>query len=373
MANLKAPVRVYRTFPKVGRHVHYIDPVEGNPRNGEGSFIRLANGDIMHVYSRYVGQDYHDDCRAEIAGIISRDEGETWGQPFTILPCPESARNLMSVSMLRLGNGDIGLGYIQKEDYEGFVICRYMLVRSADEGKTWSEPVSCIDDPDRYIINNDRVVRLQNGDILFCAAIHPIAEKLSKLTNEKITRGVARFFRSTDDGKTFTDQGIVLCAPFDGTDPTGLQEPGLFQFEDGRIWVYFRTRLGCQYVSYSDDGGYTWSPVVPDFRFTSPRSPMLVKTVGKYTVSVFNPVPENAFNPAPFGMDRTPLMLSVSEDGGLTFPRSYLLEDDPRNAYCYPAIIECEGGFLVSYYDSNGSGIFLHGTRITKVSFDEIK
>ena len=73
MANLKAPVRVYRTFPKVGRHVHYIDTPEGNPRNGEGSFIRLNCGDIMHVYSRYVGHDYHDDCRAEIAGIISHD------------------------------------------------------------------------------------------------------------------------------------------------------------------------------------------------------------------------------------------------------------------------------------------------------------
>ena len=90
MANLKAPVRVYKTFPKVGRHLHYIDTPEGNPRNGEGSFIRLAGGEILHVYSRYVGFDYHDDCRAEIAGIISRDEGETWGEPFTILPAPRA-------------------------------------------------------------------------------------------------------------------------------------------------------------------------------------------------------------------------------------------------------------------------------------------
>ena len=67
------------------------------------------------------------------------------------------------------------------------------------------------------------------------------------------------------------------------------------------------------------------------------------------------------------------LMLCVSDDGGVTFPRSYLLEDDPKNAYCYPAVIEVADGFLVSYYHSNGTGQFLNCTKITKVSFDEIK
>ena len=111
---------------------------------------------------------------------------------------------------------------------------------------------------------------------------------------------------------------------------------------------------------------------MPDFRFTSPRAPMLVKTVGSYTVAIFNPVPEGAYTAPPFGMDRTPLMLSVSEDGGNTFLRSYLLEDDPKNAYCYPAVIEVEGGFLVAYYHSNGTGQFLNCTKITKVLFEEI-
>ena len=368
MANIEAPKRVYRTFPKIGRHICFIDVSDGNPRNGEGSFIRLENGDILHVYSRYVGNDYHDDCIASLAGIISKDDGESFGEPFTIVECPADAKNVMSVSLLRMGNGDIGMGYIQKEDYEGNVICRYLLIRSSDEGKTWSEPISCIEDYDRYIINNDRLLRLQNGDILFSAAVRSVKNK-----NGKAPRSVAHLFRSTDDGKTFFDQGMIFEAPFGEMDTIGLQEPGLFQFEDGKIWIYFRTQLGCQYVSYSEDNGYSWSPVVPDFRFTSPRSPMLVKTAGKYTVAVFNPVPEGAFNPAPFGMDRTPLMLSVSDDGGYTFPRSFLLEDDPKNAYCYPAIIECEGGFLVSYYHSNNSNIFLHCTKIAKVSFDEIK
>ena len=36
MANVKVPVRVYKTFQKVGKEVKFIATGEGNPRNGEG-------------------------------------------------------------------------------------------------------------------------------------------------------------------------------------------------------------------------------------------------------------------------------------------------------------------------------------------------
>ena len=372
MANIKAPVRVYKTFQKIGKEVKFISTHEGNPRNGEGAFLRLKNGDILFAYTEYVGKDYHDACRAHIVGIQSSDEGKSWGEPRVLLNFPREKGNVMSVSLLRMNNGDIGLFYAQHVATDvppG--LCLGRMIRSADEGKTWSAPTATTPD-NYYVINNDRVLRLANGDVFFSAALHNVADD-SNRTNEKIARGVACFFRSTDDGRTFCDEGVVLEAPFKDVDAVGLQEPGLFQFENGTLWAYFRTRLGCQYRSISTDNGHTWSAPAPDFRFTSPRAPMLVKTVGEYTLAVFNPVPEGAYTAAPFGMDRTPLMLSVSEDGGNTFPRSYLLEDDPKNAYCYPAILEVADGLLIAYYHSNGTGQYLNCTKITKVLFDEIK
>ena len=372
MSNVKSPVRIYKTFPKIGKEAKFIPTGEGNPRNGEGSFLRLQNGNILFAYTEYVGNDYHDHCRAHIVGIESKDEGNTWSEPRELLTFPREEGNVMSVSLLRMNNGDIGLFYVQHVItgvHPG--LCLGKMIRSADEGQSWTSPFATTPD-NYYVVNNDRVLRLQNGDIFFSAALHNINKDCTQ-TNEKIARAVATFFRSADDGKTFLDEGVMLEAPFENVDRVGLQEPGLFQFENGTLWAYFRTRLGCQYRSISLDNGHTWSAPAPDFRFTSPRAPMLVKTVGKYTVAVFNPVPEGAYTAAPFGMDRTPLMLSVSEDGGETFLRSYLLEDDPKNAYCYPAIIEIEGGFLVSYYHSNGTGQFLNCTKITRVLFDEIK
>lgn len=366
----KLPIREYRAWKTIGREVAFLTTGENNPRNGEGSFLRMEDGSILYAYTAYFGEDYHDACTANICGVWSYDEGESWGERRMLVPMPEGTLNVMSVSLIRMQNGDAGLFYLQKELYEGECIIRAKLSRSCDEGKTWGEPIDCITDPDYYVVNNDRVIRLSNGNLLFAGALHTIHKE--KVTNEHISPAVAHFFLSEDDGRTFTDVGAALHSPVAG-DTTGLQEPGLFELPDGTVWAYFRTRLGCQYAAYSHDGGHTWSAPVPDFRFTSPRSPMLVKKVGAYTVAVFNPVPEHAYNPAPFGMDRTPLMLSVSEDGGKTFVRSYLLEDDPKNAYCYPSIIEVEGGFLVGYYHSNNTHQFLNCTKITKIAFDELR
>ena len=51
----------------------------------------------------------------------------------------------------------------------------------------------------------------------------------------------------------------------------------------------------------------------------------------------------------------------------------YLLEDDITNSYCYPALLEVEDGFLVSYYHSNNTNVCLNSTKITKVYFNEIE
>ena len=86
---------------------------------------------------------------------------------------------------------------------------------------------------------------------------------------------------------------------------------------------------------------------------------------------------------------RTPYVCAVSRDGGLSFVEDkntfsgggfddfvdscYLLEDDFTNSYCYPAVLEVDGGFLVAYYHSNGAESCLNCAKIIKISFEEIK
>lgn len=370
---------------KIGEEKLLLGISENNPRNGEGAFLRLKDGRIMYAYTKYCGTGSDHD-HAYISAVYSSDEGESWSEDVVIFEKPEGALNIMSVSLLRMENGDLGLIYLKKEMNGGNILCMPYLHRSTDEGKSFDGGVRMIDELGYYVLNNDRVIRLKSGRILFTAAHH------ANLGNRQIGSGIIEVYYSDDDGKSFKKaSGAHLKSPFK-PNADSLMEPGLLELPDGRIWLYIRTGYGYQYESFSKDLGETWTAPVPNYKFTSPSSPMLSKTVGKYTVAILNPMPiAGALIQKSYWFkgrfERTPFVCAVSLDGGLSFVEQgtmnkndnllpfiehcYFIEDDLNESYCYPAIIELDGGFLVAYYFSNGSGRNLASARITKVKFEE--
>lgn len=352
---------------KIGREVLFIPAKDNNLRNGEGSFIRLRNGAVMFGYTEYFGDDWEDDATARIVAITSYDEGETWQDKRVIIEKPENCKNVMSLSFLRMGNGDLGAFYIHKNP-DG--TDKVLFIRSADEGKNWSEPVNCMQSLDRqdyYVINNDRAFRTKQGRIILPMARHSI------YINPEFAPGVLCFFVSDDDGYTWRKTETEFTFPYD-TDDDGYQEPGLYQFPDGRLRCYIRTGLGCQFESFSSDNGETWTSPEPNHFFSSPLAPMLIKDIKDLTVAVFNPIPNHLLSNDELTWGRTPYVCAVSNDKGKTFTKekTYFIEDDYENGYCYPAIIETADGFLVAYYHSNNSGICLNSTKMVKILYSEI-
>ena len=350
---------------KIGKQVHFLPTDETIKRNGEGAFVGLKDGRIMYAYTEYIGAGGGDHDWARISAIYSSDKGETWGNKRTLLAPRAEDANIMSVSFLRMGNGDLGMFFLRKFGE----LCRLNLVRSADEGETWQHETVCCDEG-YYVVNNDRVLRLKNGNILFPANLHVLPNS---------SYSVQYFFCSEDDGRTWKKLGQPLRHPFPDSS-TGFQEGGLFQYEDESLWAWARTRSGSQFMMYSEDGGLSWTSPCGSELFTSPDSPMQVKNVGAYTVAIFNPKPRyygrtevERHETGKKLWGRTPFVCLVSHDGGRTFPDGYLLEDDPANAYCYPAVFEGDEYFLVAYYHSNDSGVCLSSCKITKVMFSELK
>ena len=91
------------------RIIHQLPPSESNPRNSEGAFIRGKQGEILFAYSRYTGESNHDHASCNIALIRSFDEGESWSEPQIIATAEAfGTKNIMSVSALEQKNGDIG-------------------------------------------------------------------------------------------------------------------------------------------------------------------------------------------------------------------------------------------------------------------------
>lgn len=353
----------------IGREVLFLRADNVTPRNGEGTFIRLGGGDIMFAYSRFEGETWFDNCSADIAAIFSSDEGETWSEPKIIFAHDNEARNLMCPSIFRMKDGNIGIVFLRKSK-NGISAVPYFSA-STDEGNTFSQPQRIIDDDNNYFVfENDHAVVLPNGRIILPANLH------SEETDGEfriIEHGIKCVFASDDNGKTWREIAERQDIPFANVSATGLQETCIYSQSDGTLRALSRTDLAFQFECFSSDNGETWSEPVPNRFFSSPDSPLLMKRAGNFTLAVFNPIPIYTTRSCDGTWGRTPLICAVSRNDGKSFPVIHMLEDDPDNGYCYPAVFDGDDYVLISYYHSDGSGVPLTATKIKKITYDELE
>ncbi len=333
-----------------------------NARNSEGDFIRLKDGRILFAFSYYHDAGWDDGARCDIRAIVSGDDGRTFtsgtadGEARLLVDAADfGERNVMSVSLLRMANGDIGLFYLLKHA-DG--TDEMLLSRSSDEGETFGRPVSVLPGQWKgyYVVNNCRVMRLKSGRILIPAARHEVAfgEK-----NYSDGRSYGCFFASDDDGATWKRLSANVYPAGMPYSRTGLQEAGVAELPSGALYAYFRTDAGAQYESFSQDGE-RWTAVQPS-RFTSPPSPLKIAQdpfTGRY-YAVWNPIPNYVGRTNPNGAvwGRTPLAIAESTDGlNFDFAGMQYVEDDPSRGFCYPAVFFTDAKTLLLAYCSGGGG-----------------
>ena len=351
--------------------VHQIPPSENNPRNSEGAFIRSADGEILFAYSCYYGNSSADHAPCNIALIRSRDEGITWTQPEIIASADFfGTQNIMSVSALYQENGDIAFYFLIKEPDFSSTIGR---VVSAD-GRTFSqERCKTNFPPAYYVINNDRFVRLRNGRIAAPAAYISMAQNKQEIAGPYTS--VTTCLISDDDGKSFYKANFDFVSEDPLNADCGYQEPGILEKPDGSLYLWMRTNYGCQYESYSDGNMDQFSRPRPS-PFTSPVSPMQMKIYDGIVYTIYNPIPNyngRVLFPGTWG--RTPLVIRKSTDNGMTFGPLQTIEDDPQRGYCYPSLFRTrDGHFLVAYCrGSQQDGNTLCRLGISRMQMDSIQ
>lgn len=315
-------------------------PGPNNPRNSEGDFITLKDGRILFVYSHYTGTSGNDNANAFLAGRYSSDKGKTWTQEDVKIVDQEGDMNVMSVSLLRLKNGEIALFYLRKNSVTD---CIPYIRISDDEAKTWSDPKPCITDKKGYfVLNNNRVIQLKNGRLVLAVAMH---QSPGEIKSSAVGRIWSYF--SDDNGRTWKSSQEV---PNPGSIVT--QEPGMVELKNGNILMFIRTTSGVQYFSYSKDKGEMWSRVEPS-NIQSPCSPALITRIPstRDLLLVWN---DNGVN-----QKRTPLNIAVSKDEGKTWSNNKILENDPKGSYCYPAILfnYKDRNILLAYLNAHTLGI----------------
>ncbi|MEO9004610.1 MAG: sialidase family protein, partial [Ginsengibacter sp.] len=201
-------------------------PGPNNPRNSEGDFVTLKDGRILFVYSHYTGTSGSDHGNAYLAGRYSSDKGKTWTQEDVKIVDQEGDMNVMSVSLLRLKNGEIALFYLRKNSLTD---CIPYIRISNDEAKTWSDPRPCITDKQGYfVLNNNRVIQLRDGRLLLAVAMHQNPGQM-----EFSPMGHLWSYFSDDNGRTWKSSNEVPNSKSIVT-----QEPGMVELKNGDILMF---------------------------------------------------------------------------------------------------------------------------------------
>jgi sialidase-1 len=344
--------------PPAGGVVLDIDPSPENQRNSEGAFVTLADGRILFCYTQFYGGtgDHHP---ARIVGIESSDRGRTWSPPRVVID-NEGEANVMSVSLLRLASGKLAMFYLRKNSW---LDCRPWMRTSADEGRTWSDPVLMVAAPGYFVLNNDRVIQLTSGRIVAPVGFHRARQTDPSSSRSFDSRAIALWYLSDDDGLTWREADSWWGMPV--VSRSGLQEPGVVELADRTLLGWARTDRGSQYGFASRDAGATWSaPTATSME--SPLSPASLKRVpgSAELLAIYND--HSGRFPFPPGK-RSPLVAAISRDGGRTWPLRTRLEEDPDGWYCYTAIHFDGDAVLLGYCAGDSKVGRLNRLRIRRI------
>jgi hypothetical protein len=286
-------------------------------RNSEGSFITLTNGNILFAYGAYPSLSDH--APSTIDQYTSTDGGKTWGNHITLFDVPPEAFAVQVPSFLRLQDGRIMIGYIEKYDISDNLYARYIVRFSSDEGQTWTtrEQSPVIQQTDSYsFAENDRLLQLQYGEhagriIIPMTYYAYCSYTLGPVANP--TRQTLIAFYSDDNGQTFT------AGSFNIQNPALLypQEPSVVEKLDGQLWMLSRTTAHWEYQSLSNDGGQTWSMPLQSI-FRAPVSSMIIKRIPQTgdLMAVWN---DHSIDLTLLGTNMSPLTVAISEDDGATW------------------------------------------------------
>jgi predicted neuraminidase len=195
-----------------------------------------------------------------------------------------------------------------------------MLIKSDDNGKTWSKPERL---PDGFMgpVKNKPVL-LKTG-VLLCPS-----------STENNGWNI-QMEMTSDFGKSWKKIAVLQ-----GEKKFSAIQPSVL-FHKSKLQILCRTKEGNIAESWSDDNGLTWSPLSAS-SLPNPNSGIDAVTLKNgEQLLVYNPT---TITSSGRGGPRTPLAVAISPDGK-NWKQVITLESEPGE-YSYPAVIQASDGLV---------------------------
>tara|TARA_R110002020_G_scaffold139611_3_gene310577 strand:+ start:292 stop:1293 length:1002 start_codon:yes stop_codon:yes gene_type:complete len=192
---------------------------------------------------------------------------------------------------------------------------------SDDEGQTWSEAIQI--PPGMLGPVKNKPVLLGDGTLL-----HPSSFETNGFWSMHVESTTSEV---QDWKKTEIDNG-----EFHAIQPTILQYP------NNKLQMLARTQEDVIGSTWSKDGGKTWSKVE--------STGLIHNNSGIDAVTLKSGIQLLLCNPIKDGRNKLSLLMSTD---GLNWEELYVLEDEPKGEFSYPAIIQAKDGSVHMTYTYN--------------------
>jgi len=302
------------------------------PRHSEASIIELKDSSLLMAWQRFEASPHgsEDNAPSTISLMNSSDGGRTWSDFRVVADRDEESINVYSPNFLRLQNGEILLLYMKYNQFAPTQLATAYMIRSADEGKTFGQPVT-LWQRDQFAFSNSCMMRLSSGRVI--------------LPVQYMAGNHIRVYYSDDDCHTWVFGQKNISLPM-----RGAMEPFVAELKDGRLIMVMRSQLGSLFKSYSSDQGENWSHPQATALSIPESCPYVTRIPGSDKIMViWNNSEYNMFFRSHYGK-RSPLTAAISADGGATFTDFWDIETDPKTAFSNPGITWTRDGVCLLTY-----------------------
>ncbi len=287
---------------------------------GIPALARSKNGRIFATfYSGKIKEEYGNYSVV----ITSNDDGATWREPIAVAYNGDNSRCFDS----NIWIDPYGRLWFFWNVMPDFKLYAAVCDNPDDETLVWKEP--------RVIANGimiNKPTAISRNDWLLPIAVWAKHIRVMSDVVSKDRKRLAFAYKTNDAGKTFFRLGGVDMPQ------RSFDEHLLLSHDDGTLAMYVRTFYGIG-VSYSYDGGLSWTPG-EDSGLGGPCSRFFIRKLSSGNVLLVNHVNF---------CGRNNLTAMISSDDGKTFRGGLLL--DERDDVSYPDGVEDEDGNIYIIYD----------------------